>query len=141
MHEVPEDRLYTKTHEWVKLEDGGAKMGLTSYAVEELGDITYIEVKPLGTTVRQGEPVGLVESSKTTEKIYAPLSGEIIELNGEAGVVEEGSDEIPMGLEVISEDPYGSGWILKLRVGPGVEEERKNLLSPEEYRKLLEEQV
>ncbi len=139
MHEVPEDRYYTKTHEWVKLEGDTAKMGLTSYAVEELGDITYLEVKPVGTKVSQGEPIGLVESSKTTEKIYAPLSGEISELNREVGVVEEGSDEIPMGLETITEDPYGEGWILAIKVGPEAEKEIKNLLSPEEYEKLLEE--
>ncbi len=139
MHEIPEDRYYTKTHEWVKLEDGAARMGLTSYAVEELGDITYLEVKPVGTRVSQGEPIGLVESSKTTEKIYAPLSGEISELNKDAGVVEEGSDEIPMGLETITEDPYGEGWILIIKVGPEADKEIENLLSPEEYRKLLEE--
>ena len=139
MHEVPEDRYYTKTHEWVKLEDDIARMGLTSYAVEELGDITYLEVKPVGTRVSQGEPIGLVESSKTTEKIYAPLSGEISELNREVGVVEEGSDEIPMGLETITEDPYGEGWILAIKVGSEAEKEIKNLLSPEEYKKLLEE--
>ncbi|MDK2372011.1 MAG: glycine cleavage system protein GcvH [Candidatus Korarchaeota archaeon] len=139
MHEVPEDRYYTKTHEWVKLEGDTARMGLTSYAVEELGDITYLEVKPVGTKVSQGEPIGLVESSKTTEKIYAPLSGEISELNREVGVVEEGSDEIPMGLEMITEDPYGEGWIIVIKVGPEAEKEIKNLLSPEEYKKLLEE--
>ncbi len=139
MHEVPGDRYYTKTHEWVKLEGDTAIMGLTSYAVEELGDITYLEVKPVGTKVSQGEPVGLVESSKTTEKIYAPLSGEISELNREVGVVEEGSDEIPMGLETITEDPYGEGWILVIKMGPEVEKEIKNLLSPEEYERLLEE--
>jgi len=140
MQEVPEDRYYTKTHEWVKVSGETAKMGLTSYAVEELGDITYLEVKPIGTRVKQGEPLGLVESSKTTEKIYAPLTGEIAELNEEAGVVEENSEEIPMGLELISDDPYGEGWILILKVDPNVEEELKNLLAPEDYRKLLEEQ-
>ncbi len=139
MQEVPEDRYYTKTHEWVKLEGDTARMGLTSYAVEELGDITYLEVKPVGTKVSQGEPIGLVESSKTTEKIYAPLSGEILELNKEAGVVEEGSDEIPMGLETITDDPYGDGWILIIKVGTDVDKELRNLLSPDEYRKLLEE--
>lgn len=140
MHEIPEDRYYTETHEWVKVSGEKAKIGLTSYAIEELGDITYLEVKSIGTHVKQGEPLGFVESSKTTEKIYAPLSGEIVELNKEAGVVEEGGEEIPIGLELISEDPYGDGWILILKVDPNVEEELKNLLSPEDYRKLLEEQ-
>ncbi len=139
-YEVPDDRYYTKTHEWVKLEDGKAIMGLTSYAVEELGDITYLEVKPIGSLIRQGEPLGLVESSKTTEKIYAPISGEILEINKDAGVVIEGSDEIPMGLEVITEDPYGNGWIVKLSVKGDLENELKNLMKPEDYRKLLSEE-
>ncbi len=139
-YEVPDDRYYTKTHEWVKLEDGRAVIGLTSYAVEELGDITYLEVKSIGSLVHQGEPVGLVESSKTTEKIYSPVSGEILEINKDAGVVVEGSDEIPMGLEVISEDPYGRGWIARLSVKGNLEDELKNLLKPEEYRKLITEE-
>ncbi len=138
-YEVPDDRYYTKSHEWVRLEGDRAVVGLTSYAVEELGDITYLEVKPVGTEVRQGDPLGLVESSKTTEKIYTPVSGEIIEINKEAGVIPEGSDEIPMGLETITEDPYNQGWIVTLKVKGNIEEEIKNLLTPEQYRKLLEE--
>ncbi len=139
-YEVPSDRYYTKTHEWVKLEDEKAIVGLTSYAVEELGDITYLEVKPLGSLIHQGEPLGLVESSKTTEEIYAPISGEISEINKDAGVIVEDSDEIPMGLEIITEDPYGDGWIVKLSVKGNLEDELKNLMKPEEYRKLLSEE-
>ncbi len=139
-YEVPDDRYYTKTHEWVKLEDERAVIGLTSYAVEELGDITYLEVKSIGSFVHQGEPIGLVESSKTTEKIYSPVSGEVLEINKDAGVVVEGSDEIPMGLEVISEDPYERGWIAKLSVKGSLEDELRNLLKPEEYRKLITEE-
>ncbi|MCD6348271.1 MAG: glycine cleavage system protein GcvH [Candidatus Korarchaeota archaeon] len=138
-YEVPDDRYYTKSHEWVRLEGDRAVVGLTSYAVEELGDITYLEVKPIGTEVKQGDPLGLVESSKTTEKIYTPVSGEIIEINKEAGVIPEGSDEIPMGLETITEDPYNQGWIVTLKVRGNIEEEIKNLLTSEQYRKLLEE--
>jgi len=138
-HDVPEDRYYTRTHEWVKLEDGKAKIGLTSYAVEELGDITYVEIRPIGTSVNQGDEIGFVESSKTTEKIYSPVSGVISEVNEEVGVVTEGSEEIPMGLEAISEDPYGKGWLAILEVRDDVKEETKNLLSSDEYRKLLEE--
>ncbi|HDI74264.1 MAG TPA: glycine cleavage system protein H, partial [Candidatus Korarchaeota archaeon] len=120
-YEVPDDRYYTKSHEWVRLEGDRAVVGLTSYAVEELGDITYLEVKPVGTEVRQGDPLGLVESSKTTEKIYTPVSGEIIEINKEAGVIPEGSDEIPMGLETITEDPYNQGWTVTLKVKGNIE--------------------
>ncbi len=140
VYEVPDDRYYAKTHEWIKLEGEKAVIGLTSYAIEELGDITYLEVKPVGSLIHQGEPLGLVESSKTTEKIYAPISGEILEINKNAGIVIEDSDEIPIGLEVISEDPYRNGWVVKLSVKGSLENELKNLMKPEEYRKALSEE-
>lgn len=135
----PADRFYTKTHEWVKISDKEATIGITSYAIEQLGDITFLEVKPVGTKVRKGDKIGVVESSKTTEKIYAPVSGEITELNREAGVLEEGSSEAPVGLEKIAKDPYGEGWILKLSVSEGVEEELRDLMSSEDYAKYVEE--
>ncbi|MCS7103682.1 MAG: glycine cleavage system protein H, partial [Candidatus Korarchaeum sp.] len=99
---IPSDRFYTKTNEWVKISGNKAIVGITSYAVEQLGDITFLEVKPVGSKVRKGERIGVVESSKTTEKIYAPVSGEIIEVNRGAGVLEEGSSEVPIGLEKIA---------------------------------------
>lgn len=137
--QFPSDRFYTKTHEWVKIYGGEAILGITSYAIEQLGDITFIEVKPVGTRVRKGDRVGVVESSKTTERIYSPVSGEIIELNRDAGVLEEGSSEAPMGLEKIVQDPYGDGWVVKLKVSGEVEEELKDLMSAEEYAKYVEE--
>ena len=137
MVEVRDDRLYTKSHEWVKVEGDVATVGLTAYATEELGDITFVEVKPVGSKVSKGEPLGIVESSKTTEKIYTPLSGEIVEINKEVGVLEEGSTEIPIGLEAITEDPYEKGWIVRIKIEN--RDEMKDLLSPEEYKKLLEE--
>lgn len=137
--EIPLDRFYTKTHEWVKISGNKAIVGITSYAIEQLGDITFLEVKPLGTRVRKGEKIGVVESSKTTEKIYAPVSGEIVEVNREAGVVEEGSSEVPIGLERIVQDPYGGGWIVALIVEEEVSSELSDLLKAEEYAKHVEE--
>lgn len=136
---IPADRFYTKTHEWVKISGNKAIIGITSYAVEQLGDITFLEVKPIGTKVRKGERIGTVESSKTTERIYAPVSGEVIEINKEAGVIEEGSSEVPMGLEKIAQDPYGEGWILALTVGEDVSSELSDLMRAEEYAKYVEE--
>ncbi|MEM1520968.1 MAG: glycine cleavage system H protein [Candidatus Korarchaeum sp.] len=137
--EIPSDRFYTKTHEWVKIYENKAIIGITSYAVEQLGDITFLEVRPIGTRVRKGERIGVVESSKTTEKIYAPVSGEIAEINREAGVTEEGSSEVPIGLEKITQDPYGEGWIVALIIGEEASSELSDLMKAEEYAKYVEE--
>ncbi|RLG42010.1 MAG: glycine cleavage system protein H [Thermoproteota archaeon] len=139
MDQVPRDRKYTKTHEWAKLEDGRVKVGLTKHAIDSLGDLTYVEVKSIGTEVEKGGELGLVESNKAVEHIYAPVSGRVVELNSEAGVIEEGGTEITGELEVISEDPYGQGWIVVLEPTK-LEEEWDQLLSPEEYEKLLAEE-
>lgn len=136
---IPSDRFYTKTHEWVIISGEKAIVGITSYAVEQLGDITFLEVKPVGSRVRKGEKLGVVESSKTTEKIYAPVSGEIVEVNRGAGVIEEGSSEVPIGLEKIVQDPYGEGWIVALRIGGEVSSELSDLMKAEEYAKYVEE--
>jgi glycine cleavage system H protein len=134
---VPADRYYTKTHEWALLLSGKRiRVGITKHAVEELGDITYVEIRPIGTRVRAGEPIGTIESNKATEKIYAPISGIIVERNREAGVVEEGAEEFGAGeLERIADDPYGSGWIADIEADNP--EELNNLLKAEEYEKLL----
>ncbi len=139
MDQVPRDRKYTKTHEWAKLEDGRVRVGLTKHAIDSLGDLTYVEVKSIGTEVEKGGELGLVESNKAVEHIYAPVSGRVVELNSEAGVIEEGGTEITGELEVISEDPYGQGWIVVLEPTK-LEEEWDQLLSPEEYEKLLAEE-
>ena len=139
MDQVPRDRKYTKTHEWAKLEDGRVKVGLTKHAIDSLGDLTYVEVKSIGTEVEKGGELGLVESNKAVEHIYAPVSGRVVELNSEAGVIEEGGTEITGELEVISEDPYGQGWIVVLEPTK-LEEEWDQLLSPEEYERLLAEE-
>ncbi|NPA79838.1 MAG: glycine cleavage system protein GcvH [Thermotogae bacterium] len=123
---VPEDLLYTKEHEWVKYEDGVATVGITDYAQDQLGDIIYVELPEVGRKVKQMEAVATIEAVKTAADVYAPLSGEIVEIN-------EKLSEKP---ELLNQDPYGEGWMFKLKVENP--EELKSLLSPEEYRKLIE---
>jgi glycine cleavage system H protein len=123
---VPEELQYTKSHEWVRTEDDTATVGITNYAQEELGDIVFVELPEEGATFEAGEPFGTVESVKAVSDLYSPVGGEVVEVN-------EALNDNP---EKINEDPYGDGWIIKLRTsgeGPG-------LLSASDYEKLLEEE-
>ena len=123
---VPSDLLYTKEHEWVRLEGETATVGITDYAQDQLGDIVYVELPEVGRKVKRMEAVATVEAVKTAADVYAPLSGEVVDVNGEL----EGSPEL------LNRDPYGKGWMFKLKVENP--EEVKDLLSPEDYRKLVE---
>ena len=120
------DMYYTKTHEWVSLEGDIASLGLTKYAVEQLTDIVYIELQPVGTVVEPGDTLGEVESVKSVENIYAPIGGEILEHNDNAV-------ESP---ELISADPENV-WIVKFKVSSL---EKNGLLSLDEYLKLIDEE-
>ena len=122
----PADRKYTKEHEWLKLESNGeAEMGLTQYAQEQLGDIVYLTLPSPGDRVEQNKSLGEVESVKAVSDIVAPASGEVIAVN-------EGLDEHP---ELLNQDPYGKGWIARLRLS--APEELVQLLSSQEYEALL----
>ena len=123
---VPDELLYTKEHEWVKVEGDVATVGITDYAQDQLGDIIYVELPEVGRKVKQMEAVATVEAVKTAADVYSPVSGEVIETNAKLS-------EKP---ELLNEDPYGEGWMFKLKMENP--EELKNLLSPEEYRKLIE---
>ncbi|GJM17843.1 MAG: glycine cleavage system protein H [Phycisphaeraceae bacterium] len=103
---TPDDRVYSETHEWHKLEDGVVTVGLTTHAVDQLTDITFVEMREPGTHVAPGDPLGEVESVKTTSDVYSAVEGEISEVNTELG-------DNP-GL--INEDPYTKGWLVKIRV-------------------------
>jgi glycine cleavage system H protein len=123
---VPEELQYTKSHEWVRTEDDTATVGITDYAQEELGDIVFVELPEEGATFEAGDSFGTVESVKAVSDLYSPVGGEVVEVN-------EALNDNP---EKINEDPYGDGWIIKLRTsGEGAE-----LLSASEYEKLLEEE-
>jgi glycine cleavage system H protein len=122
---IPEELQYTRSHEWVRTEDDTATVGITDHAQEELGDIVYVELPEQGATFDPGDSFSTVESVKAVSDLYAPVGGEVVEVN-------EALNDSP---EKINEDPYGDGWIVKLRVsGEG------DLLSASDYEQLLEEE-
>ena len=122
---VPEELQYTKTHEWVRLEDDIATVGITEHAQDELGDVVFIELPEKGASFGAGDSFGTVESVKAVSDLYAPVGGEVVEVN-------EALIDAP---EKINEEPYGGGWMIRLRVS-----EEADLLSAGEYEKLLEEE-
>ncbi len=122
---VPQELQYTKTHEWVRVEDGVATIGITEHAQDELGDVVFVELPEQGATLAAGDSFGAVESVKAVSDLYAPVGGEVVEVNGSL-------EDSP---EKINEDPYGEGWILKLQTS-----DETDLLSAEDYEKVLEEE-
>jgi glycine cleavage system H protein len=106
MSNIPTDLKYAKSHEWVKLDGDVATIGITDFAQSELGDVVYVELPEVGRTLQSGEIFGSVESVKTVSDIYAPISGEVIEVNGALGAQSE----------LVNSDPYGKGYMLKLRI-------------------------
>ena len=124
---IPENLMYTAEHEWVTIEGGVASVGITDFAQQALGDVVYVSVPAAGTEVTAGEPCGEVESTKSVSDIYAPVDGEVIESNPEI-------DEDP-GL--VNTDPYGAGWLLRIRLADDAEP--AGLLTAEEYTALTKE--
>lgn len=122
---VPEELQYTKTHEWVRREEDVATVGITEHAQDELGDVVFIELPEKGASFGAGDAFGTVESVKAVSDLYAPVGGEVVEVN-------EALNDAP---EKINEEPYGNGWIVRLRVS-----EEADLLSAGDYEKLLEEE-
>jgi len=120
---IPNHLQFTKTHEWVEIEGDLAVCGITDFAQEQLGDLTFIELPELGDIVEEGQEMGTVESVKAACDLYAPVSGEVVEVN----------DELNDAPEKVNEDPFGDGWMIKIRL----REKPKELLSPEEYEELL----
>lgn len=125
---VPQDLMYTKKHEWIKVDGDGGTVGITDYAQGELGDIVFVELPKVGTKVKQMKSFGAIEAVKAVVDLYAPVSGEVLETN----------PELRDKPEVINSDPYGEGWIIKLKIDDSGELE--NLLSSADYEKLLEEE-
>ena len=122
---IPEDLQYTKSHEWVRIEGDTATIGITDHAQDELGDVVFVELPVEGDTFDAGESFGTVESVKAVSDLYAPVGGEVVEVNSAL-------EDAP---ENINEDPYGEGWIVKLRTT-----DEADLLSPEEYEKVVAEE-
>ncbi len=110
MSNVPPELEYTDAHEWIRrLPDGIAEVGITDHAQHALGDIVYVELPDLGRTVSAGEACAVVESVKSASDVYAPVSGEVIGRN----------DALETAPEAINQDPYGAGWMLRVRLAPG----------------------
>ena len=126
---IPKELKYTKEHEWIRLDDGIATVGITDYAQSELGDIVYVEVDTLDEFLEKDEVFGTVEAVKTTSDLYMPLSGKIVEFNPQ---LNESEGDNP---GCINEDTYGAGWIVKMEISDL--EQIEGLLSSEEYGKLI----
>jgi len=124
MSEIPEQLTYTAEHEWIAHGDDVDTVGITAFAVEELGEIIFVELPSVGDTVEAGTPCGEVESTKAVSEIYAPMSGEVVEVN----------DSLETSPETLGEDPYGQGWLFKLNSDEG----EYALLDHEGYRRLIE---
>lgn len=121
---IPENLLYSKSHEWVLIEGDVATVGITHFAQEQLGDLTFVELPEEGDTFEAGDEMGSVESVKAASEIYAPVTGEVIEVNGEL-------EDAP---EKVNEDPYNAGWMLKFKI----DGQPEGLLSAEDYAKVAE---
>jgi glycine cleavage system H protein len=123
---TPEGLRYTKDHEWARKDGDLVTVGITHYAQDQLGDVVFVELPAVGKKIDAGDTFGVVEAVKTVSDLYAPVGGEVVEVN-------EALNDAP---EKINEDPYGGGWIIKLRIsGDG-----EGLLSAPDYETLLEEE-
>lgn len=123
---IPQNLKYTKDHEWVNLEGDIATIGITDFAQGELGDIVYVEVETLDETLDKDEVFGTVEAVKTVSDLFLPMSGEILELN-------QALEDAP---ELVNSDPYGQGWMVKVKVSDPSEFD--TLLSAEQYQSLIQ---
>lgn len=122
---LPENLRYTKEHEWIRIEGDTGTIGITDYAQGELGDIVFVELPAKGATLVQGKSFGTIEAVKAVSDLYAPLSGEVLDVN-------KAVQETP---EVVNKDPYGTGWMIKVRIANP--DEAKMLLGSEAYGKLI----
>ncbi len=108
---IPDDLRYTKEHEWVRLSNGVGEVGITHFAQDQLGDIVFVELPPVGTRLEANKRFGTVESVKTVSDLYAPLNGEVVAIN--TRLSSDGDDFQP---ELINQDPYGGGWMIKVKL-------------------------
>ena len=123
-----DDFLYTKEHEWIRVENGEATLGITFHAQEELGDIVFVELPEIGMELSPGDTLGSIESVKAVSDIYAPIGGEIIEVN----------DVLTEKPELVNEDPHGEGWIAKIRLAD--KSDLDGLLSADDYEAFIKEE-
>ena len=124
----PENLKFSKEHEWVMVEGDVALIGITEFAQSELGDVVYVELPEVGEKITKDDPFGSVESVKAVSDIFAPVSGTVIEVN----------DSLPDNPELVNEDSYGDGWMIKVQMSD--KEELKDLLAADEYGEYVERQ-
>lgn len=122
---VPADLLYSKDHEWLRIEGDYGFVGVTDFAQGELGDIVFLEIETLGETLKKEEVFGTIEAVKTVSDMFMPVGGEVVEVN-------PALEETP---DVVNKDPYGKGWMIKIKIADPAETE--TLLSAEKYKELL----
>jgi len=123
---VPENLRYTKDHEWLKTDGESAYIGITDFAQHELGDIVFIEVETVGEILEKQESFGTIEAVKTVSDMFMPVGGEILEFN----------EDLTTKPEIINQDPYEKGWVVKIKINNP--DEVAELLDPEQYRKLIQ---
>jgi len=124
--EIPDDLRYLETHEWVRVDDGSARVGISDFAQDELGDVVFVELPEAGDEFSAGDAFGVIESIKAVSDLYAPVSGEITDRN-------EALFDDP---ELVNEDPYGDGWMIELELAD--EGELDDLLDPGAYEQQIE---
>lgn len=125
---VPKDLLYTQEHEWVQMEDSIATIGITDFAQSSLGDITFVQLPKEGEELRKDDTFGVVESVKAVSDLYAPVSGRVIEVN----------EPLLKAPELLNDDPYSEGWMIKIET-KDVDDELSDLMSPQDYDTYVEE--
>lgn len=123
MPNIPSELSYTAEHEWIAMADGVATVGVTEHAAEQLGDVVYVQLPDVGTKVSAGEPCGEIESTKSVSDLYSPVDGEVAEVNAEV-------NDDP-GL--VNTEPYGTGWLIKVRT----DGEPEGLLTADQYTELI----
>ncbi len=126
--EFPDDLKYTREHEWLLVEGNVATVGITEFAQEQLGDVVFVELPAVGDKVTKDEAMGVVESVKAVSDVYAPVSGEVTEVN----------DDLPESTELVNEDPYGDGWMVKIQLSDPTDLD--DLMTAAEYEQFVTEQ-
>ena len=127
MSNVPDDRRYTKEHEWAKEDGGRIVVGITDFAQDQLGDVVFVGLPEAGADVEAGKPLGEVESTKSVSDVYSPISGKVLEKNG----------QVESNPELINSDPYGEGWLVAIEGDAGVLD---GLMTAADYQTLIGEQ-
>ena len=129
MAEYPQNLKYTKEHEWARREGKSVVVGITAHAQEELGDVVYVELPKVGSTISAGTPFGVIESTKAVSELFAPIGGKVAKVN----------DSLTNSPQTVNEDPYGAGWLIEVEPADG--QQIDQLMSAADYEKLVKEKT